>query len=330
MTGHAANSKKRAFRPLIPTLRKALLPLGVLFCMLLFLRNSGLARASVLGGLRLAGLQVLPAVFPFLVFSELLVSGTAPPRLATKGLQTLFRMPAAGCVAILLGWLCGFPIGARCAVRALKNGLLTRDETERAVAISSVPSPAFLIGGVGAGMLGNRAAGLFLYGATIFAAATAGAVSARVGSRESTLPPPVLSPQAAQPFAKRLTSAIRGSATAALHICAFVVFFSAISGAVGAILSRFGMGAVPSAWVGSLLELSGGVAMAAELPDPRAALLLCGAAAGWAGLSVHCQILSVCDGYGLRSGRYFLSKAAQALLCAGAVAVWLLAHGTVG
>lgn len=309
--------------------RQVLPTVGVLFCMLLFLRNPTIARDAVLRGLRISATNVIPSVFPFLVFSDLLLSCGGLPNGATKWMQKLFRLPASGCTAILLGWLCGFPVGARCAATELKQGPLTQKDAERIVAIASVPSPAFLIGGVGNGLFGNRTIGLFYYGAAISAAAIVGFLSARRAT-EDTLQESrseLCAPLPNEPFSLRLTDAVRRSALAALNICAYIVFFSAISAAAGAVLSRFGAPAVFSAPISCLLELSGGIAEAAALSDPRAATLLCAAAVGWTGFSVHFQTFSVCDTPSLRFGRYLLCKGLQAVLCLGFAVLWLSVRG---
>ena len=308
----------RFFVGVLPTL-------GILFCMLLFLRDPTLGREAVLRGLRISALNVLPSVFPFLVFSDLLISGNALPKGFSKVLQRLFRLPAEGCTAILLGWVCGFPVGARCAATERKNGLLSADQAERAVAIACVPSPAFLIGGVGVGLFGDRSVGLFLYATAILSATTVGVFSAFRGAKEHlkedvfpTIPP------LPDPFAVRLTNAVRNAAHAALYLCAYIVFFSAVGAAAEAVLSRFGAPDFCKALVSCFLELSKGVTDAAALPNPPSALLLCTAAVGWTGLSVHFQTLAACDGSGLRFGRYFFRKGLQALLCVGLAAIRLL------
>ncbi len=318
--------KKIKRRGITSALRGAIPTIGVLFCMALFLRNPTLGRDAVTRGLQISARNVIPSVFPFLVFSDLLLSGGALPERFTKGMQSLLRLPAAGCTAILLGWVCGFPIGALGAMRGLKDGTLTTTEAERVIAISCVPSPAFLIGSVGVGLFGDRGKGIFLYTAVLLAALTVGFFSARLQKGESTARENSI-PPIPDPFPLRLTEAIRKSALSSLNICAFIVFFSAVSGAVEAVLTRFGANPYSGAVLSALLELSGGAASAAALDDPRAAMILCGAAAGWAGLSVHFQILSVCHGQRLRFGRYFLAKGLQGLLCALMVTAWLLFHG---
>ena len=70
-----------------------------------------------------------------------------------------------------------------------------------------------------------------------------------------------------------------------------------------------------SAVLFSFFELSGGMAHAAALEETAYAARLCAFGAGWSGLSVHCQVMSVCDGRGLSFRGYFLSKLVSGVLC---------------
>ena len=130
-----------------------------LFCLFLILRNPDVAIEYITSGLRLCAVTVIPSLFPFLVLSELIVSGGIGRLLLrpVSGLLAgLFRLPPDGCCAILLGMFCGFPVGARAAVSAYDAGRLTRDEAERVICASTNPSSAFLLNAVGVSLHGNR------------------------------------------------------------------------------------------------------------------------------------------------------------------------------
>jgi hypothetical protein len=117
------------------------------------------------------------------------------------------------------------------------------------------------------------------------------------------------------PLGRLFTDAVSASSSAILLVCAYVVFFSALGGTVNLFLERFGAPALLKAIVFGVLELSGGVSAAAALPATITSALLCAFAAGWSGISVHCQLLSVCSGHGLRFRPYLLAKLAQGFLC---------------
>ena len=323
MTGQQAKPTKSFFGFLRKMRgRVPFLALGVLFAMLFFLRNAELAKSAVLLGLRRAALGVLPAVFPFLALSDLLVAAGGLPRVASAWLSFLFRLPSAAGAAILLGWICGFPVGAVYAAKETERGNLTPEEGGRAVAAASVPSPAFLIGVVGNGIFQSAATGVVLWLFCLLSA-TIVCAGAGIGRKREVKSPEKPIPSAAEPFFSALTRSVGNAAGIALNLCAFLAFFTVLTAAVQAVLAKFGAPTPLGAAAAALLELSGGVCSAATLPA-RWALPFCAAACGWAGFSVHLQIFSVCGRMRLRHKNYLFAKAVQAALCFAFAEVWQL------
>ena len=297
-----------------------------LFCLLLILRNAEIAIEYMNRGLRLCAKTVIPALFPFMVISELIVSGgigTLLLRPVSRPLKRLFRLPEEGCCTVILGMLCGFPVGAKCAVSALERGTLTREEAERVLLFSSNPSSAFLINAVGVSLWGNRRFGTLLWIASLISQLTVGLLfthltykkEAKIASSDTSFHSASLS------GIKLFTEAVRSSCFGMLLICAYVIFFSALVGTLNLMLEQFGATATVKAILFGVFELSGGMSAAASLSVPLVGALLCAFAAGWSGLSVHCQLLSICDGHGLHLKRYLVAKLLQSALCV--LLVWL-------
>ena len=315
MTAEPAKQKKLGKTMRTRMKRLPFFPLAVLLLLLFFLRNSALAKDAVLAGLRRAALGVLPSVFPFLVLSDLLVSVGGLPHKIGACLSPLFRLPPAACAAILLGWICGFPIGAVYAAKEAEAGNLAPEDGERAVAAASVPSPAFLVGVVGGGVFHRGSVGLILWFLCVFSAAVVCAVGG-IGRKNAVKNSENSLPSAPEPFFRLFTGAVRRAANVALNLCAFIAFFSVLIAATGAVSARFGVPSGVFAWGAALLELSGGIDAAGAISTPLL-LPFCAACCGWSGFSVHFQIFAVCEKMRLRYGKYLFAKALQAILCFG-------------
>ena len=109
-----------------------------------------------------------------------------------------------------------------------------------------------------------------------------------------------------------------------LTVCAYVIFFSALTGALGCAVSSMGnVGETGYTLLSGLLEMTGGISLASTLPGRRWGLILTAVFAGWSGISVHCQIMTLCGGRGLSFKPYLLAKGAQGLLCGLVMAVIL-------
>ena len=295
------------------------------FCLLLILRNTDTAIEYMTRGLLLCARTVIPSLFPFMVLSELIVSGGFADRIFSRislPFRILLRLPTVGCCAVLLGILCGFPVGVRCATLAYDKGLLSKRECETVCIAASTPSSAFLISAVGASLWGNRTFGIALYGCAVTASLLTGILFGhlRATKGETRI---TEQPQARVTLggAHLFTAAIRSATESILQVCAYVVFFSALTGTLNLILSRMGASQTITVLLTSFFELSSGVSGAVGLSHGIPGAMLCAATVGWSGLSVHCQLLSLCDGRGFSMKPYCAAKLLQALLCAGSLAL---------
>ena len=91
---------------------------------------------------------IFPTLFPFLVVTSLLMS-TGGLRFVAglfgKPLRHLLRVSHPGAFAVLAGFLCGYPMGAKVTADLLKKDLITRDEAEYLLSFCNNTSPIFII-----------------------------------------------------------------------------------------------------------------------------------------------------------------------------------------
>ncbi len=273
------------------------------------------AASAVRAGLALCAGTVVPSLFPFFAAISLLLqlgAAEALGRLCAPIMRPLFRM--RGVCALPL--LAGYPSGAKTAASLYAQGRITRQEAELLLGFCDNCGPAFLLGCVGAGVLGNPDAGLWLYAVHILSAILAGILLCRLsGDRGPVLLGSAL-PAAPVSFPQALTSSVTGALASTLNVCAFVVFFQVLSALPPA---------PPPPLVLGILEMVGGVASLTPGPGGFAAAA---AIVGWGGLSVHCQAMSLAAPEGLSFRWHWAGKALQAvlsaLLAAGIQACWRL------
>ena len=297
-----------------PSPAPALFGIFTLFCTLLLFKNVALVTAAMSRGIELLLHVLIPSLFPFAVLSELLRAiplTSTLSRLLSRPLCRLLCIGSAGGGALLLGLLCGAPVGAQALMRALDEKEVTKEECERILGVATVPSAAFLIGAVGGGLFTSPAFGVLLLVAVLLSSLLCALLFARgkgavVPSPPRTVPPIGLS--------RAVTDAVRTGAKTMLTVSAFVLFFAVLSDAVALVLA--GLPEELRATVGALLELSDGVVRTSSLAQKIPAACLTAFAAGWSGLSVHLQVIAICDGRGLSFTRYFLIKATEGVLCA--------------
>ena len=287
-----------------------------LFCMLLLFKNSQAAIEYVTRGLRIACGTVIPALFPFMVLSELIVSGAlGNVYILLRPFGSLLGLGDAGGCAYLLGILCGAPVGARTLVGAYESGNIEKCECEYLLGLSTVPSSAFLVNAVGVLLWESQRFGVLLLLCTWLSSLLPAAILFR-RLKKRDIHPFIPAPYRQKSGGAAFAYAIKGCTGTLLSVTSFIVFFSVVTGTLELVLRPFSPPAPLLAALSSFFEISDGMTRIAALGNTKPAAILCALAAGWGGLSVHCQVLSVCDGSGLSLRPYFLCKACTALLSA--------------
>ena len=286
-------------------------------CMILLLFYTDSAVAAVRQGLLLCRDTVIPALFPFMVASEILVGcggAAAIGNVFSRPVKRILGMPGAAACPVVLGALCGFPTGARAAAALYDTGVLSARQCTRLLTFINNPSSAYMISAVGASLLGSRRLGLLLWSVSLLCSLGTALITRVLLPDDSK--GMTSAPQPVRMGAEVFTSAVSTAAQSMLAVCAYVLFFSAVLGALQSALAHLALPPAFSALLYGIVEMSGGIARAAEVANTAQAAMLCAALSCWSGLSVMCQIMTVCHGRGFAFLPYLLAKAAQALTAA--------------
>ncbi len=285
------------------------------------------------GGVELCFNVLIPSLFPFFVISSLTVElGLADRlgRLASPLMEPLFNVGGGCAPALILGFIGGYPVGARTVINLYESKKCSKREAERMLAFCNNSGPAFIFGVVGAGIFSSSAVGLILYTTHLLASILVGLIFRHHGGRGG-ITKPVRTEAAHTPFPAAFVRSVSSSFQSCLGICGFVIFFTvllkllflsgimdAVSSALGAVFGLFGL---DESWASllltGLLELTSGVWSLREVSGSLGASIAMAAfMLGWAGLSVHCQVLSFLNETGLSARTYLFGKLLHGLLSA--------------
>lgn len=299
----------------------------LIFLTLLTVRNAEYAANGIKKGLFLFGNMLLPSLLPFLVLSELFFKSGAGAwlgKLLSRPLRALFGLTENGASALLLGWLCGVPVGAAYAVRLYRKGAITKDELQRLMLLANTPSTGFLLGGIGLSLFGSKEIGIALLVATLAATGITGIAFKLLKGKLTPAPLSLTEDRTSESPAASFTGAVKSSANTLLTVGAFVLFFAAVSECVRTAATALSLSDLFTTLSIGVLELSAGVSAATTAHTPEAALLLCAFFAGFAGLSIALQVFTVTEGEGVRLCPYLVIKAVQGLLAAGLTGLYLV------
>ena len=274
-------------------------------------------------GLILCSRMVIPSLFPFMVISELIVKsglGNIIGNILGYPIEKVFGISRSSSCAVLMGILCGFPIGAKTIVSLLDNQEIDEKEASQLLTFCNNPSSGFIISAIGVSLYSNKKIGIILYIITIVNAILIGII-------QNYLSPPNHAAHNHKskkllPITSIFTTAVINSSYGIIYVCGYVVFFSAIIGCLSRMLSPLKLSDITLSLIYGFLELSGGVSLSANLGITTLGLCLTAFIIGWSGLSVHFQVISVCSKYNILFKNYFIAKFFHAIM--NSVSIFIL------
>lgn len=274
--------------------------------MIWLLTDAERVRQSASEALALCAGTVIPALFPFMVVSGLLMElgfgEWLSPRLV--GLMgPLFRLPGCAGSALLLGFVGGYPIGVRTAADLYRQGSLTAEEAARLLTFCNNSNPAFLISVLGIGVFRNVRTGIYLWLIHLLSALLTGMFFRGRGSVPRRHLPLFSCRAVSLPsaFVVSVSHALSGI----LSVCAFVVVFYVAVTPLKVLGHPLGSVLVGGIELFSLTPL---------LTADRFGFLLAAFSSGWGGLSVLAQTAAALDGTDLPLTPCLKGKAMQGIL----------------
>ena len=139
---------------------------AVLLFAVLLTAFSDIALSSAKSGVSICLEIIIPSLFPFFVFSSLLISSGAANRLYrifSGSMPRLFGVSGVGALPLILGFIGGYPIGSKTVSELYTSGHISKKEAHRLLFFDGNTGPAFILGAVGTAVFRSITAGGILY-----------------------------------------------------------------------------------------------------------------------------------------------------------------------
>ena len=266
------------------------------------------------GASALRSSSAVPSLYPFCVLSAFFVrSGLCGylGKFLEKPVRVLFALPGSAGAAACMSFVAGYPVGAGMTAALFSDGRISQSDAQRMTLFCVNAGPAFVIGGVGAGMLGSVRAGVIIFVSLTLASLALGVLTRFIphGETDAHAAPAI----SGLPLSRALTEAVAEGTKNMISICAWIVMFACAAQYIP--LLRLPDWA--SLLLSCTLEVTGGCASAAGVFNiPAIAAVL-----GWGGVSVHCQIMRHIKTCGTPLPYFFCARlvcaALAALFCEG-------------
>ena len=266
--------------------------------------------------LMLCATSVIPALFPFFVLTGFMVNCGAVTilgKIFAPISDKVFKTSGTGAVVFVIGILCGYPTGAKVISELYLLGKLSKDESERLLAFCNNSGPLFVIGAVGAGMLGNKSLGILIYCIHVLSAVVTGVFLSLFAKEEEKI---VSLSDASQPISVAFTKSVESAVKSILNVCGYVLLF----GCLVAVISPY----IPGVFIKSLFEVTVGAKnITLSGPSGNDMLVLLSGAIGFGGLCVYFQIKGAVEKAKLSCICYLFGKTLQMTISMALMKIFL-------
>lgn len=240
-------------------------------------------KGGVRDGLLLCAEIIIPSLFPFTIISLFLFkSGIIQflGKLISPITKQLFHLDENTIGIVFLSFISGYPVGARLINELYENKCISLKKAETMLYYSVNGGPAFIVIAIGCGLLNNEKLGFILLSAHILSAIIICFTVARFESKEESTPSNFKKEKVMSAF----VNSVADSTSTMFAICSWVVIFSVIN----VIIDIFCKGIELNVFLSSIFEVTNGIKKLSTVGTVPAISF----ALGFAGFSVHMQVLS--------------------------------------
>ena len=217
------------------------------------------------------------------------------------GFERLFKINGYAVTAFIIGVVCGFPLGVKCARDLYDRGAITKEECERLIGFSNNTGPAFIISGVGYAMRGSIKEGVILYLSMLLSAVLVGVL---FGIKSVPSKKTINQTHSAFDFA----TSVRTAATGTINVCAFVTLFTVFAGGISLLFKN----SLARLIIISFLEVGNATSLLSSLPGSCIySLPLSAFSISFSGICVHFQAKSILLGCDVSMKKYYIMKLLQ-------------------
>ncbi|MCD8364198.1 MAG: hypothetical protein LUC98_14810 [Lachnospiraceae bacterium] len=291
-----------------------------IFCciavLILFFTHPAAVALGCSAGLNLWYTAVLPSLLPFLIVSSLLV-GTGLFRYLNRfyapPLSRLLGISQEGCYAVLMGFLCGFPMGAKVTADLVREEHISIDEGNYLLSFCNNVSPAFFLNYICLAKLGCRSVPWPLVGVFYAVPLLYGFFTRPLRHFQRETGQTAKQASLHRIDFPMLDACIMDSFATVTRLGGYIILFSILT----RLSTLLPLGTSASVFLGALLEISGGidgiVLSATDISSVLRTSLVC-ACAAFGGFSICAQTRSVIADTPLRLRSYLAGRIVITLL----------------
>lgn len=247
--------------------------------------------------------SIIPSLFPFIFFTEFILNTdilNTVQNTTGKYISKIFRVSKNASPAILTGFLCGFPMGAKTVSHLYDTNQISKKESFKLLSYINNCNPAFIISSIGIGIMYNIKLGILLAISHYLASLLMSFIpfknssldiihekdiNLNTFSKKNNIKP--------QNIFEIIKVCIKNSFSTLTMIFGFMIIFNLLFSVINNILTIFNVSNNITAIVSGLFEVTIGINNVYNLPlNINTKLLIISFLTGFSGLCIIFQIYS--------------------------------------
>lgn len=280
--------------------------------LILFIINRELVFNTVGFSLDIWITSVLPALFPFFVISDILISYDVIryiPKVIKNLFKKLFNVSDNGLVVIILSMLSGFPSNARNIKNMYNSNKISKKEGEHLLYFTHFSNPMFILGTLVSIFLKKKELGLIIFISHYLPNIIIGILLRKLNTSKLDIN---YNNDINNNFGLVLTKSIRKSLDSVFNILGTLTVFLIIS---SLLINVFNFNNGISLLIKSILELTSGLKELSNFNLSNSYLVIASSCIlSFGGLSVHMQVINELSDTDISYSNFFIGRIIQVIL----------------
>ncbi len=280
--------------------------------LILFIINRELVFNTVGFSLDIWITSVLPALFPFFVISDILISYDVIryiPKVIKNLFKKLFNVSDNGLVVIILSMLSGFPSNARNIKNMYNSNKISKKEGEHLLYFTHFSNPMFILGTLVSIFLKKKELGLIIFISHYLPNIIIGIFLRKLNTNKLDIN---YNNDISNNFGLVLTKSIRKSLDSVFNILGTLTVFLIIS---SLLINVFNFNNGISLLIKSILELTSGLKELSNFNLNNSYLVIASSCIlSFGGLSVHMQVINELSDTDISYSNFFIGRIIQVIL----------------
>ncbi len=234
-------------------------------------------------GLVVCGSVIIPSLFPFLVICSFLIrtdSLSIFNNLCNKISNATIKLPGCAFPVFIISLFAGYPVGAKLSNTLYKKGKLSKNQAQNLSTIACSAGPAYIINGIGFGMLGSKEYGYILFVSHLISSCICAIIFSKNQKTEQSHP---ISTQKGTCVTDSFVLGVMDASQSIISICTWSILFSGFCSLLSVLPKHLYTS------LNAILEVTNGCLLFAEQKN----IPLISAVCGFGGISIICQCISV-------------------------------------